>query len=500
MLRQFSTRRILGTLAVDWLGTLAMLSLAAILRARIGELPTALGSALRALEVRVGSGEPASNPLQLISPHVFLIVAAIWPGLFSAFSVYDGRRNGTLTEELFNVSRAVVTATVILAGMLYLTYQQVPRILFLIFCALDLGLLLGSRAALWAFRHTKDGRGRRRGVLVIGAGPVGRSAVRELAEHAWPSLKLVGYVDDDAGKRGRLFEGLPVLGTLDEVAALVAAHKLQDALVALPLRAHERLVSTCRTLQSCGVRVHVIPDLFALSFPGATLDGFGGIPVIALGRPGVSGWQRFCKRAFDVLVSVVLLATLWPLMAALAILIRLDSPGPAIFRQERIGKDEVPFTMLKFRTMREGADEGVHRAHITKLIRGNLGPEELCGRPDGTVKMERDPRVTRVGRVLRRTSLDELPQLLNVLRGQMSLVGPRPEMPYALPVYKDWYRRRFACLPGITGWWQVKGRNRVSYDEMIRMDIYYVEHMSFWLDLRITLLTLRAIVSGKGAA
>jgi exopolysaccharide biosynthesis polyprenyl glycosylphosphotransferase len=491
MLRQFSTERIVGFFLVDLLGTLSMLLLAAGLRDRVGDLPALPG---------IVEEWPGAYGVGTLPPQAIALVTLIWPAFFVAFSVYDGRRNGTLRAELGSVATAVCVSTLVLAGVLFFTYRETSRLLIVIFFLADLVLLLGGRLLLWIIRRAQNGRGmaQRRAVLVVGAGDVGQNVVRQLQEHAWADVNLVGYLDDDAGKQGKDIAGLPVLGTLDEVIGIIKTHKVQDAIVALPMHAHERLVSVCQALQEASVRVHVVPDLFALSFPSATLDGFGGIPVIDLGQPGFYGWRRMLKRAFDIVVTLPIVILLSPLMALVAILVKVESPGPAIFKQERIGENGVPFTFYKFRSMRCDADPEVHRAHVKRLIEENI---ELCssGEGNGSLKMEDDPRITRVGRFIRKTSIDELPQFFNVLKGDMSMVGPRPPIPYEVDVYKEWHRRRFEAPPGITGWWQVRGRNQVSFDEMVRMDIYYVEHQSFWLDLKILFMTPWAVISGRGA-
>ncbi|MCL6429533.1 MAG: sugar transferase [Anaerolineae bacterium] len=225
----------------------------------------------------------------------------------------------------------------------------------------------------------------------------------------------------------------------------------------------------------------------------------GGIAVLALSRPVLRGTRRLWKRLFDVAISVLALVVLAPLMAAIAAAVRLDSPGSILYRQERVGEKGKPFVMLKFRSMRVDADPALHMAHVARLIGGNLSPGHLGPGPGETLKMRDDPRVTRVGRVLRKLSLDELPQLFNVLRGEMSLVGPRPPLPYEVALYKDWHRRRLEALPGITGLWQVEARNRVSFDEMVRLDLRYIEEQSLWLDLKILARTPLAVVSGRGA-
>jgi lipopolysaccharide/colanic/teichoic acid biosynthesis glycosyltransferase len=201
----------------------------------------------------------------------------------------------------------------------------------------------------------------------------------------------------------------------------------------------------------------------------------------------------------DVLLASVLLIVLSPLMLFVMLLIKLDSPGRPIFRQQRMGYDrrtrrQRPFTILKFRSMVKNCDESVHRSFVQRWVRGDVDPEK------DAAKLTEDQRVTRVGRVLRRTSLDELPQLWNVLRGDMSLVGPRPVPLYEVEAYKRWHRKRLEVTPGITGLWQVEGRGRATVDEMARLDIEYINRQSLWLDLKILLLTIRAVISGRGAA
>jgi exopolysaccharide biosynthesis polyprenyl glycosylphosphotransferase len=501
MLRQFSTRRIVAFFLMDWLGTLAMLLLAAFLRREIGILPQRLANLAGTLEITLGgtpSGGP-SNAILSLSPRVLVIVAFVWPILFIASSVYDARTNETLQAELRSVFLAIGISTLVLTGALYFTYRETSRVLILLFFLLDVTLLLGIRGAWWIYRRSRNGQraGERRAVLIVGAGNVGLSAAEQIKRYDWADIQLAGFVDDDPTKQGEHFEGVPVLGTLAQVPEIVETYNIHDAVVALPLRAHERLLEICRTLQKLSVRTHVIPDLFVLSFPSATLDGFGGIPVIDLGLPGIQGWQRFSKQAFDTMAALVLLLLLSPLLAILAILIKIDSPGPVLFKQPRIGENGQIFEIIKFRSMRVDADPEVHKAHVQQLIKQNLSLDEASGQE--SLKMKDDPRITLVGRLMRKASLDELPQLVNVLRGEMSLVGPRPHLAYEVELYQDWHRRRFEALPGITGWWQVTGRNRVSFDEMVRMDIYYVEHQSFWFDLRILLMTPWTVFSGRGA-
>jgi len=495
MLRQFSTKRIILTAAVDWLGAMLALILAAWLKARLIDSSPTLSRAF--YEIPLGLNWYPG----LLQPPVLLLVAVIWPFFLVLLGAYDGRRNATLKAELLNVFLAISISTLTLASTLFFTLRTTSRLLLVIFFFLSLAVLFGVRVALWAYRRRLDPSSHfsRRQLLVAGAGPAGRAAVKQLRQYAWADVNLVGYVDDDPLKRGQLYEGVPVLGGIDQMAQFVTQYHIQDAIVALPLRAHERLVETCHILQQYGVRVHVIPDLFALSFPGASLEGFGGIPVVDLGQQGIYGWRRVSKRAFDLVLATLSLLLISPVLALIALAVRLESSGPVLYRQRRIGENGHPFTMLKFRSMVANADDGLHQAHVTRLIQDNLSPDELSSGEPGSLKLARDPRVTRVGALIRKTSLDELPQLFNVLRGEMSLVGPRPPIAYEVELYQDWHMRRLAAPPGITGLWQVRGRNRVSFDEMVRMDLDYIEHQSFWLDVQLLIQTPLAVVGGAGA-
>jgi lipopolysaccharide/colanic/teichoic acid biosynthesis glycosyltransferase len=199
-----------------------------------------------------------------------------------------------------------------------------------------------------------------------------------------------------------------------------------------------------------------------------------------------------------VLVTLGLLAVMWPVMVMIAAAIRLESRGPVLFRQQRVGAFGRPFTMLKFRSMVSGAAAEPHQAHVARLIRDNLRPDQLAG-AGGSLKLAGDARITRVGALIRQTSLDELPQLFNVLAGQMSLVGPRPPLPYEVDLYQEWHLGRLAAQPGVTGLWQVRGRNQVSFDEMVRMDLDYIQSQSLWLDARLLLETPWAALVGRGA-
>jgi len=498
MLRQFSARRVLGFITFDWLGTLGMLFLAAYLRVWIGSVPDFILATTRTLGIPISTWE-VNMASDALTPQVFVVVSLIWPFFFLIFHVYDGRYNETLKAELVNVFLAVLAATLTLAGLLYFTYQETSRILFVLFFFLDMILLIGIRIAWWTLRRSEQRSSTVHPMLIVGAGQLGQRVTGELRRYGPAQIVLVGFVDDDPLKQHTSIEGLPVLGSLEEIPAIVQNHAIRDAVVALPLDAHIRMVDICRKLQGLGIRVHVVPDLFALSFPSATLYGFGGIPVIDLGQPGIYGWRRMLKRVFDVVIATLILIVAAPVILITAALIKLDSPGPVFYRQKRMGENGQPFYILKFRSMKVNADEKLHREHLARLIKENVSLVAHVNGQSDSLKLQNDPRITKVGHFIRKTSLDELPQLLNVLQGEMSLVGPRPPIPYEVDMYQDWHKRRLEAIPGMTGLWQVHGRNQVSFDEMVRMDITYIEQQSLWLDLKLLLLTPFALLSSRGA-
>jgi exopolysaccharide biosynthesis polyprenyl glycosylphosphotransferase len=280
-----------------------------------------------------------------------------------------------------------------------------------------------------------------------------------------------------------------VLGALGDVEAVVSQYAIDEVILALPTYAQERARQLVLALQELPINVRLVPDVFDLVFIRASVEEFAGIPLIGLREPVIEGPDRLVKRLFDLVVGGLALVVVSPLMLVAALMVRIDSPGPILLRQQRIGEGGLPFQMLKFRTMRGGAEKDEQ-----PLVReSDQGPPALVKQPD-------DPRITRVGHVLRRFSIDELPQLFNVLRGDMSLVGPRPELPWLVKRYEPWHRKRFAVPQGMTGWWQVNGRSeRADYTLRMEDDLYYIRNWSVWLDLRILLMTVRTVIRGEGA-
>jgi exopolysaccharide biosynthesis polyprenyl glycosylphosphotransferase len=274
---------------------------------------------------------------------------------------------------------------------------------------------------------------------------------------------------------------------MDDLESAVQARRVEELWIALPARAHERLNQIVTAAERLPVRIKIAPDYFSMALVRARPEIFGGLPLIGLRDPVIEGAPRLIKRLFDLVIGGLSLVAGAVPMAMIAMLIRSDTPGPVLFRQKRVGENLRPFEMFKFRTMVPEA-EGLSQAVAVHQVDGSV-----------VHKQKDDPRVTRMGRFLRRYSLDELPQLFNVLKGDMSLVGPRPELPWLVDLYQPWQRKRFAVPQGLTGWWQVNGRSDRPMHMNTEDDLYYVYNYSLWLDILILARTPWVVLLGKGA-
>jgi exopolysaccharide biosynthesis polyprenyl glycosylphosphotransferase len=425
---------------------------------------------------------PAEIHLPLI---IYPLSVVIWVSVFLLLSVYDGRRNFRVTDELTSVTMSSVLAAVILAGSLYLSVRTVSRLLFIVFCLINYLFLI-----LWRFIYRiifQLGAGKlvsERRVLIVGAGPVGRQLEESITAKPYLGLKIMGFLDDDPEKHQNCQD---IIGSLDAAHVIVKKYNPDDVVIALPRRAYEKVNQLVAELHDLPVKVWVIPDYFHLALHKAVIEEFADIPMLDLRAPALNDYQLLVKRAFDLVVGIPSTIFILPFLGLMALAIKLDSPGPALFIQRRVGENGRIFWMYKFRTMVKDADQ-----RLSEVIRHD---------PDGNIihKTPNDPRVTRVGRFLRRTSFDEFPNLFNVIRGEMSLVGPRPELPILVEQYEPWQRMRFAVPQGITGWWQVNGRSDKPMHLHTEDDIYYVQHYSIMLDIKILVKSVWVVLRGKGA-
>ena len=469
MFRRFSTNFALLSMTLDAVWVVISLIIADRIRPALNSLPFA-------------ASFPAELHLPLI---IYPLSIVIWVSVFLLLSVYDGRRNFRVTDELSSVSVGSALAAVLLAGSLYLSFRQVSRLLFIVFFIICYFLMVFWRLVYRLIFQLGTGKKvANRRVLIIGAGPVGRQLEESIASKTYLGLTIVGFLDDSPEKRQNYQD---ILGTLDAARVIVKKYNLDDVVIALPRYAHEKVNQLVAELHNLPVKVWVIPDYFHLALHKAVIEEFADIPMLDLRAPALNEYQRMVKRAFDLVVGIPLLLLVMPIMGLIALAIKLDTPGPAIFIQRRVGENGRIFWMYKFRSMVKDADQ-----RLAEVIRHDENGNIIHKTPN-------DPRVTRVGRYLRRISFDELPNLFNVIRGEMSLVGPRPELPVLVEQYEPWQRQRFAVPQGMTGWWQVNGRSDKPMHLHTEDDIYYVQHYSIFLDIKILLKTVWVTLRGKGA-
>jgi exopolysaccharide biosynthesis polyprenyl glycosylphosphotransferase len=280
-----------------------------------------------------------------------------------------------------------------------------------------------------------------------------------------------------------------MLGTLEDLAMVIRSMQIDEVIIALPSNLHEQSIRSVRLCERLGTTFKLVPDLYEyeLSLSRIDMESIEGIPLIGIKQASLDTVQLLVTRIVDVSLSVLGLVLGLPFWICIALAIKLTSPGVAVYRQTRIGLEGRPFKVYKFRTMYKNAEDGLNGLMERNQAQGPL------------FKIKDDPRITPVGRFLRRTSFDEFPQLLNVIRGEMSLVGPRPPLPQEVAQYQDWQKARLSIKPGLTGLWQVRGRSDISFDEGVLMDLYYIENWSLHLYFMILLRTIPAVLFSRGA-
>lgn len=387
---------------------------------------------------------------------------------------------------IFSASTISVAAIVVITAMLH--QWEYSRAVILYVWVLAIALAISGRALHRSVQslYYRKGRGVTR-LLVVGATDVGKMIMQSVTNRPDFGYQLVGFVEHRPSPSMKNFGRFRALGTLADVSALAESGAIDEIIIALPASAHEEMWPILSVCERLGVGMKLVPDLFEMSLGRVQIDDIAGIPLLDVQERSLRRVARAAKRAIDVSLATVLLVVSAPIIGLLAVLIRMESQGPAFWRQKRVGVDGRAFTCLKLRTMRVDASD----------VQASL---LAMNDSDGPLfKLRNDPRCTPLGRRIRRWSLDELPQLWTVVRGDMSLVGPRPPLPMEVAKYDQRQMRRLEVKPGMTGIWQISGRSDLSFDEMVMMDIHYVENWSLGLDVTILLRTIAAVLARHGA-
>lgn len=435
------------------------------------------------------SVDPANNvPYTAYLPLVFLLTLMVLLALWRE-GAYDLRRPRPFFDEVYGVLNATTTAIMLVIVFVFfyrtLFYSRIifvyGGILILIWVTLA---RLVRRSVLGRLRQAGQGVDR---ILIIGAGEVGRAVMRNVIAQPDLGYHLIGFLDDDPAKGGTDIGPIRALGPIENLPQVIKEQAIDQVIITLPWQYHRKTVRLVLEAEEAGVRARVVPDLFQLSLGGVDVEAINGIPLISIKQTALTGWNLVIKRAFDLLFAVPFVLCTSPVWLITALAIKLDSPGPVFFRQERAGKNGKAFKVFKFRSMHVGAEAQQNKLRAQNEASGPI------------FKIRDDPRRTRVGRFIRQTSIDELPQFLNVILGDMSVVGPRPALFSEVEQYQEWQRKRLEIQPGITGLWQVSGRSDLTFDEMVMLDIYYGENWSLGADIRIILRTVPQVLFGDGA-
>jgi len=415
---------------------------------------------------------------------IYIIFPLIWVGILSAFAIYDGRKYLRVVDEYAMLTLGSLIATGAMAGILYLSYRLISRALFFLFVLIAYVLLLGWRGiSRLGFHVRRDWPDVARRVLIVGAGPLGIRIGKQIQKAHIENMQCVGFVDDE-----KVDKASPdLLGKFKDIRNIIQDAAITDVVIALPYSVYQRMNEVVTLTADLPVKVWVALGFFDLALYKTDIEDFAGVPMLDLRAPALSEYQRLVKRGFDLFFGILALLPALPIMALISLVIWIFEGRPVFFVQKRVGENGRIFDVYKFRTMVKNADQ-IKSAVEQNDAEGNLIHKRL-----------NDPRVTGIGRFLRRFSLDEFPQLFNVVRGTMSLVGPRPELPYLVERYQAWQRKRFAVQPGMTGWWQINGRSERLMHLHTEDDLYYINNYTLWLDIQILIRTIWTVILGKGA-
>ena len=415
-----------------------------------------------------------------------------WHAAFSIQGLYVSHRLRAIRLELKEVGRAVLISSVLLLVGSNLGHWPTINVRTVVMFGLVSFTLIGTGRY---FLRLNLRRLRRRGhnvktLLLVGGGARGRSFAARINLRQDLGYRVLGYVDSDPAFEGKSMAGAPWMGTIDDLPRILTKEVIDEVAIALPIKSqYSQIEAAVMLLEEQGITTHLLSDLFPQKLARSQPTDFDGVPIVSLHSAPLFSWRTEAKRIFDFVSALMLLLITAPALVLVAIIIKLESPGPIFFVQERVGLNKRRFRMLKFRTMQRDAES---RMSEIEHLNEKSGP---------IFKIRNDPRITAVGRWLRRTSIDELPQLVNVLLGDMSIVGPRPlSIRDATRMELAWQKRRFSVKPGLTCLWQVSGRSNLSFDQWMQLDLEYIDRWSLELDARILLRTIPAILLARGAS
>jgi exopolysaccharide biosynthesis polyprenyl glycosylphosphotransferase len=418
-----------------------------------------------------------------------LLIVTFWCLMLYFNGMYLPMRTRSFLETLWILIKSAFFANLGFGMFVFLfKLTFVSRMFFIIFTIMSFVFLFSEKAIIYLVMHSvrRQGLNQRR-LLIVGTGRRAAGFIRKINDHPEWGLKILGAIDDEPGRGIELVDGVKIIGTLKGIPEILHANAIDEVTFVVPRLRLNHIEDAIRECEIEGIRVTIAVDLFDLKIAKSYQTDLDGMPLLTFKTTVPSERDLFAKRMIDFIISGACIAVCSPFILIISILIKLTSSGPVFYKQERIGLNGRKFIMYKFRTMRIGAQEKLSQVDIYKEIY------------EPKWKKTKLQYVTPMGRLLRKFSLDELPQLFNVFWGHMSLVGPRPTLPLEVKQYETWHRRRFSMRPGLTCLWQVKGRREIKFDEWMQMDLEYLDNWSLWLDFKILLKTIPAVLFGSGA-
>ena len=420
---------------------------------------------------------------------VLFFVVPIWSASLYLNDMYKSMRTKNIANVLWIVLKAAFFTMIVFGAAAFVfKLKFVSRAFFIMFMVISASALIAEKIVIFAIAHyiRKHGYNYRR-LIVVGTGRRASQFISNVRNHPEWGLKIVGLIDYETSLKGKEFEGSKVIGTLEDIPGILHGYSIDEVVFIVPRAKLDSIQNSIYVCEIEGVRATIAADLFELKIARARQTELGGMPLVMFETTVAEEWELFIKRAFDIVASGLGIIILSPIFLLTAILIKLTSPGPVFYVNKRMGLNGRKFVLYKFRSMYKGA-----HTKISELMEKN----EMKG---PIFKIKNDPRITPLGKLMRKFSIDELPQLFNVLIGEMSLVGPRPPIPQEVANYEPWQRRRLSMRPGITCIWQVSGRSKIGFDEWMKMDLEYIDNWSLWLDVKILFKTIPAVLFGVGA-
>jgi undecaprenyl-phosphate galactose phosphotransferase len=436
---------------------------------------------------------PFAKEIQLL---FYLLVAASTLVLFMYNNLYKPRIYLTFFDQFSKIVKSVLWSSAILIVVVFFTkwliLEDNARVHYALFFITSISLTFTFRSI---FLKTLNKKNKfkslfQRRIVAVGAGKVGYEFSQKINDSKIKYFDLTGFIDDDPEKRGTLINGYPVLGQISELEDIIQDHKIDEIFITIQSISYDALMKLIAECKKSGDQVNLVSSHYNVIHRKFDAPIFDNLQYITIYSSLIPFYTHFLKGILDKLITSVLLIILIPFFLMIGLAIKLTSKGPVFYKTKVVGRDGKPFTWRKFRTMRAGNHQEIHQKHLEEIIKQNKSVE----------KLKNDPRITTVGKFLRKYSIDELPQLFSIMKGDMSLVGPRPCLPFEYKLMDEWQKRRTKVTPGITGLWQIAGRNKkdVTFNDSIVLDLYYAENQSFWLDFKIFIKTFPVVLLGRG--